>query len=120
MILYCRDNSDIHIRIEELEITNKRLTEDNAKLKKHVCGNSILIWKHPVTDILRNSESHPIVSECIQNSSVRFLRTFIYIRNPLFAILKPSILRVINSHENSKYRFLSLIPIGIVSSVLLT
>lgn len=38
MILYCRDNSDIHMRMEELEITNKRLLEDNAKLKKHVCG----------------------------------------------------------------------------------
>ena len=63
MILYCRDNSDIHMRMEELEITNKRLIEDNTKLKKHVCGNSILIWKYPVTDVLKNSKNHPIVSK---------------------------------------------------------
>lgn len=34
--LIYRDHSDLHGRIEELEITNKRLLEDNTKLKQHV------------------------------------------------------------------------------------
>lgn len=42
-VLRIRDQSDVQVKMEELEITNRRLLEDNTKLKSHVCSKACFI-----------------------------------------------------------------------------
>lgn len=53
--IFCvsRDQSDVQVKLEELEITNKRLLEDNFKLKTHVRAMyivyaSLYIWSRKI------------------------------------------------------------------------
>ena len=39
---HCRDHNDFQLRLEELEIKNKKLIEDNSKLK-HEVNKKILV-----------------------------------------------------------------------------